>query len=156
MNIHSDNYYKRHNQTYYVYIITNTITGRKYYGSTKVNLRWGAHKNIATIGDKANPRAYYRPLYVDMREYGIENFTFDRLDGDYSTKALARVKEYKLILSDRSCYNISAVCGSMCRRPDNRWWVGINLLNKKYSTTKSSKESAEQWLVEKRKQLGLT
>lgn len=57
-----------------VYKITNTITGDLYVGSSKdVKLRWMQHKRPSTWNRCRNP------LYKDMKQYGIDNFSFQIL-----------------------------------------------------------------------------
>ena len=59
-----------------VYKITNTITGDFYIGSSKdVKKRWREHK--CTSMWKRFPN---NPMYIDMRNYGIEKFVFEILE----------------------------------------------------------------------------
>lgn len=61
-----------------VYKITNTITNEFYIGcSSNIERRWRDHKTrYKNIADKE----YNKKLYVAMREYGIDNFSFEILE----------------------------------------------------------------------------
>ena len=59
-----------------VYKITNTITGDFYIGSSKnVKHRWAAHKCPSTWNKCKN-----NPLYLDMKKYGLDKFSFQILE----------------------------------------------------------------------------
>lgn len=52
-----------------IYLIQNNLNGKKYIGqSENCYGRWLKHKSDFYIGDS--------PLYADMRNFGIENFSF--------------------------------------------------------------------------------
>ena len=58
-----------------IYKITNKIDGKIYIGRAKnIKDRWKAHRN-----NPFNPlsREYYKSLYKAIREYGLENFSFE-------------------------------------------------------------------------------
>ena len=58
-----------------IYLITNTLNGRRYVGQTKYPTplkRYKSHWHAAL----KNPNT---PLYVDMQQYGKENFTLETL-----------------------------------------------------------------------------
>lgn len=61
-----------------IYMLTNKINGKKYIGSTivEVNKRYNQHIYNAT-----HPEAhqYNYPLYQAIRKYGLENFSFEVL-----------------------------------------------------------------------------
>lgn len=58
-----------------VYKIVNTVTGDFYVGSSKnVMRRWGEHKRPYEW--ERNPN---KPLYQDMKKYGVEKFRFQIL-----------------------------------------------------------------------------
>ena len=58
-----------------IYKITNTITGDFYIGSSKnVNRRWACHKCLSTWNECPN-----NPMYIDMKEYGVNKFEFEIL-----------------------------------------------------------------------------
>lgn len=83
---------------YYTYRIVNSITGQSYFGSTRdLKLRWSGHKECS--------KAKNRPLYIDMREIGIENFYMERL-GTYNSKEESRIAEDLLIKSNPTNYNL--------------------------------------------------
>ena len=55
-----------------VYLITNSVNGKKYVGSTRKTLdeRMKSHKkDMKAVGHK--------PLYQDMKEYGIDKFSIE-------------------------------------------------------------------------------
>lgn len=60
-----------------VYVITNTINGKKYVGVTtgSINKRFNEH-----IRDSRKERCNDRPLYSDINQYGVENFTIQELE----------------------------------------------------------------------------
>ena len=61
-----------------IYKIENLINGKVYIGqSNDIYRRWVYHKN--SVFNKNN-KCYNRPLYKDIREYGIENFSFEILE----------------------------------------------------------------------------
>lgn len=65
-----------------VYKIANTITPLLYIGATtSPTTRWACHKGDARSGS-------YKPLYAAMREYGIENFSFDIMEVCENTKIM--------------------------------------------------------------------
>ena len=59
-----------------IYLIKNNINGKVYIGqSTNIYERWSEHKRIAK-----NDLTIKYPLYLAMRKYGIENFTFSIIE----------------------------------------------------------------------------
>ena len=59
-----------------VYKITNTITGDFYIGSSKnVKHRWADHKCPSKWNEHPN-----NPMYLDMKNYGIDKFVFEILE----------------------------------------------------------------------------
>ena len=59
-----------------VYKITNTITGDFYIGSSKnVKRRWIEHKKPSKWKECPN-----NPMYLDMKKYGIDKFSFQILE----------------------------------------------------------------------------
>lgn len=77
-----------------IYKITNNITGKVYIGqSGAVEHRWGNHKRTAT---SPNYKQYNDELYCDMREYGIDNFTFEILEEiDITDREEYWIQKYK-------------------------------------------------------------
>lgn len=56
-----------------IYKITNNANGKIYIGqSENIERRWRAHINAS--------KRYNYPLYVDMRKYGVDNFSFEVLE----------------------------------------------------------------------------
>lgn len=73
-----------------VYRITNTITGKVYIGSTKYTkeYRWSTHLKDLKKGDS-------RPLYEDIRKYGIDAFdltTLHKYDSNTTISELQKVE----------------------------------------------------------------
>jgi hypothetical protein len=62
----------------YIYKIENTVNGKVYVGQSKQpDRRWNDHKRIMNT---TNERERRKPLYVDMREYGVDRFSFSLLE----------------------------------------------------------------------------
>ena len=79
-----------------VYKITNTINGRCYIGSSiHPEKRWRQHKNSAF---NPNSQGYNYPLYQAFRKYGIEQFTFEILNDDFSSVEEMEEYEYQAII----------------------------------------------------------
>lgn len=58
-------------KTYYVYQITNVVTGKRYIGvSGSPSKRWIRHKCNAA-------KKYNHPLYDSMNKYGMDKFSFE-------------------------------------------------------------------------------
>jgi len=84
---------------WYLYQITNKITQRKYYGITDdFHRRMDQHQSLRLASEK--------PLYVDMRTYGVDNFD-SAIIQVFETKQEVLEKEKQLIHLDVSCYNLS-------------------------------------------------
>lgn len=60
-----------------VYVITNNVNGKQYVGTTNFNLnkRFKEH-----CRDAKKSRYKDRQLYLDMNEYGVENFCIEELE----------------------------------------------------------------------------
>ena len=90
-----------------VYKITNKINGKFYIGSsTNIKQRWNSHKERY---NNPNCKEYNKPLYEDMRKYGINNFVF-RIICKEDNESLLREKENKIIKAtnaERIGYNTS-------------------------------------------------
>jgi group I intron endonuclease len=87
-----------------IYKITNLQTGMCYIGATvNVHARWAQHKSNA-----ANPtcKEYEKPLYIAMREYGIDNFSFEVLQ-ECEIDELQTLEQYWIALYNtvRTGYN---------------------------------------------------
>ena len=62
-----------------IYKIENLINGKVYIGqSVNTSERWLAHKEVLTMPSHAYELK--KPLYKDMRKYGIENFSFEIIE----------------------------------------------------------------------------
>lgn len=62
----------------YIYKIENTVNGKVYVGQTKdPKKRWAAHKWAASSNKK---KRNCNPLYEEMRNYGIDRFSFSLLE----------------------------------------------------------------------------
>jgi group I intron endonuclease len=63
---------------YSIYKITNIVNGKIYVGTTNcIQYRWYAHRSNARRGKK--------PLYQDMRVYGLDKFTIEAIEEDISS-----------------------------------------------------------------------
>lgn len=82
-----------------VYKITN-LKNNKFYIGSSVNIlkRWKSHKERYT---NANSKEYNKPLYVEMRKYGLKNFKFEILYEEENEKEL-RALEKKIILESKA------------------------------------------------------
>ena len=82
-----------------VYMITNTITGDFYIGSSKdVKRRWVQHKSSSIW--KRYPK---NPLYQDMKRYGLDYFIFEIL-AEVEVDKL-KEKEQQFIETLKPAYN---------------------------------------------------
>ena len=92
----------------HVYLITNTITGSRYVGVTKMAMRyrWSAHKHRAKVGDKA-------PFLCAIRRYGPDAFRV-RVLKSFKTRREATkfekvaIIKYKTHISSGRGYNLTA------------------------------------------------
>lgn len=81
---------------YYVYQITNLINNKKYFGSTNdVIRRWREHK---INSNNIKSCAYNYPLQKAFRKYGINNFKFEILPKEFSTRYDAEEYEQSMII----------------------------------------------------------
>lgn len=62
-----------------IYVITNKINGKQYVGATKFSLkkRFKEHCNDSKKFDYDYSK---RPMYIDMNQYGIDNFVIEELE----------------------------------------------------------------------------
>lgn len=61
-----------------IYKITNTINGKIYIGqSVNIEERFAEHKLTPF---RQNRSTYQYPLYTDMRQYGVNSFSFEILE----------------------------------------------------------------------------
>lgn len=68
---------------YSVYKITNLINNKTYIGSSiRVEKRWRQHINAA---NNKNSSSYNYPLQTDIRQYGVNNFSFEILNQNFSS-----------------------------------------------------------------------
>lgn len=73
-----------------IYLVTNIINGRQYIGQGNFNERVRYHRSFYKKLDK------HSKLYVAMRNYGIDNFTFEKLiECEYSLDVLEEYFIYK-------------------------------------------------------------
>ena len=78
-----------------IYKITNNLNGKVYIGLTlnPLDLRWNQHKGFAKRGCQ-------KPLYVAMKNDGIDNFSIEEIDSTDNIITLGQlerkyIKEYK-------------------------------------------------------------
>lgn len=60
-----------------IYVITNKLNGMQYVGATAFSIRKRFKEHCRGIN---RIQSYNRPLYRDMREYGVENFDIELLE----------------------------------------------------------------------------
>ena len=85
---------------YYIYKITNVISGKIYIGLTKdIKKRWKMHINESK-NKSANSYGY--PLKRDIRKYGPENFNIDILHSCIKTKKEGLILEKQEIIKNNS------------------------------------------------------
>lgn len=91
-----------------VYKITNDITKEVYIGSSENLLRrWSDHK---TRYKQETSKEYNKELYIAMRKYGIDNFTFDVIEecdiDMLHTKESYYIKQYNAIENGYNGYGL--------------------------------------------------
>jgi group I intron endonuclease len=60
---------------HYIYVIQNKLNLKLYIGQTNnPNYRWQKHKHHAAVGDRN------QPIYLALRKYGSDNFTFQIIE----------------------------------------------------------------------------
>lgn len=75
-----------------IYRITNKITNQFYIGaSIEIERRWRTHKTLCL--NKNHKTTYWSKLYVNMREYGVSNFSFEIIE-ETSKKELRDKERY--------------------------------------------------------------
>lgn len=64
----------------YIYKVTNTINDKVYIGQTEnVETRWNYH--LRDYLRSSDSLRFKSPLYDDMKEYGVDKFTIEELEG---------------------------------------------------------------------------
>ena len=97
-----------------VYKITNTVTGEFYIGSSQyIERRWYAHKKPGTWKQYPNSR-----LYNDMKELGIDKFTFEIVEE--TTIEDKKIREQFYIESLLPTYNQLRATGRKDYHEQNR------------------------------------
>ena len=128
-----------------VYKIINTITGDFYVGSSKnVKSRWTSHKCPSRWNRYKN-----NPMYLDMRKYGVDKFSFQIL-AEVEIEQLKEV-EQQFIEKLQPTYNRNRANGwDVERYKETRKEYG-----KEYRKTDKSKEYQKQYQLEYENQLCL-
>ena len=87
---------------FYLYCITNKISGRQYIGMTgsSLNKRMSGHKCAANLGKKSK-------LYDAIRSYGFDNFSIEAIQ-TFETKQECCEAEIKAIASRDDLYNLAS------------------------------------------------
>lgn len=98
----------------YIYKIENTVNGKVYVGQSKdPERRWKKHKWMVNTRDERERR---KPLYTEMRSYGVDSFSFSLLEKCNDSKMNDREVFWieRLNSQDESCgYNIyGGGCGN--------------------------------------------
>lgn len=138
-----------------IYKIENIITHNLYIGKAKnIEHRWSQHKSIANYNNIT------RHLYNSMRQYGIENFTFeiieevplDIYDEIINEKEKYWIKYYNAY-EDKENYNYTEGGDGLSGWiPDEEWKKRMSIIKRKwYQTDKGiqTKERARQRLKNK-------
>ncbi len=90
-----------------IYVITNKINNKKYVGySNNCRRRWHEHKDLAKHPRKEEHKR--KALYRAIRKYGIENFSFEMLEGTSDDVEILKEREkywIKKLDSYRKGYN---------------------------------------------------
>lgn len=74
-----------------IYMITNTLNNKFYIGcSLDIKKRWDTHR----IRYKTQGTEYNKPLYIEMREFGIKNFKIEVLEECKQDVLFEREKHY--------------------------------------------------------------
>ena len=83
-----------------VYKITNNINGKVYVGKSKrlPSIRWAEHQRYAREANRTNL------IYLAIRKYGIENFSFEVIENNIPDSLLAQ-KECEYIKQFNSFHN---------------------------------------------------
>ena len=105
-----------------VYKITNTITGDFYIGSSKnIKERWAHHKCPSSLNEQPN-----NPMYLDMKKYGVDKFSFEIL-AEVEAEKLKEV-EQEFIETLKPTYNNRRANGwdverikESCRKASNKY-----------------------------------
>lgn len=75
-----------------IYIIKNVLNSKVYIGcSTNIYRRWKDH-NARYLN--SNSKEFFKPLYIDMREYEIENFKFEILEEVFDIEDLYEREQF--------------------------------------------------------------
>jgi group I intron endonuclease len=107
---------------YTVYKLTNQITGQSYIGYSKqVRRRMYRHKRNA----KLNVRG---PLYDAIREYGMDNFSFNILfetdnEKEADSKEIELIKEYNTTIDG---YNVQSGGKEQIKNINTKTWKIFN------------------------------
>ena len=124
-----------------VYKITNTVTGDFYVGSSKnVKSRWASHKCPSVW-----KRFQNSPMYLDMKNYGIDKFSFQIL-AEVEIEQLKET-EQQFIEILKPTYNSNRAKGWDIER--YKEW------QEEYRKTDKSKEYQKQYQLEYENQLCL-
>ena len=117
-----------------VYKITNTITGDFYIGSSKnVKQRWVHHKCKSTW-----KRCQNNPMYIDMKEYGIDKFAFEIL-AEVEVDSLKETEQFFIESLKPTYNNYNAKGFDFERRKKAK-----KEYNKEYYKTEKGKESQKK------------
>ena len=100
----------------YIYLITNTINGKKYVGQTQqddIKSRWPAHRNM-------DSRCIGRYLLNAYKKHGIENFKFQIIcicfDDACNTLETEYIQKYNCLVPNG--YNLMSGGGNFKHHPE--------------------------------------
>lgn len=93
----------------YIYKITNNINKKVYIGQTNnINRRFREHKNCGGIEEQN------KLLYYAINKYGIENFSFDIIEGpieDYNEREKYWIKYYNSYIEEENSWGYNMTAG---------------------------------------------
>lgn len=94
----------------YIYKITNLIDTKVYIGQTSnPQRRWKEHQRLGSMTYVNNKNKHSR-LYLAMKKYGVENFTFEVIEGptaDYNDREKYWIQYYNSFLDKNKGYNLT-------------------------------------------------
>lgn len=121
----------------YIYKITNDVNQKIYIGKTEFSIekRFKEH-----CRDCKRERLEKRPLYVAMREYGIEHFHIELIEETNEPEKREKywIKYYHSYIGDEKCNGYNATLGG-----DGKKYIDYDLVVETYKKVKNVTETAK-------------